>query len=760
MDVEQPPNAADRNIAQRTDLRRATKQQCDSAATATLENDGGAALGRINELHNVRAALHGRDARHLTRYRSFGLVFQRGIGVSSDSLKKRFHALQQELGNKVRVCVVAIRSERNVAGQSQSFWLAASVTIAFVDDGLAGGFVPTAVSTTKIRAFSQITSAPDVATLMREIEEGRGRRELPKCLLLDGGEAIELEDLGEAAYGEFRAAGLHEFGAALPTDHHGIAFTRLHNRTLGEVLGAEWDDLEAEVRRLVTPLFSLEDLAEHFGARRFLSRSSQIGLAVVVTTSARLESCVWSSGKVRLRLTLTRSSVVLKVLCRPSGGPTSELSLLGPTPSGENTWNLNVVAALDERQLPASVIVLHNGHVLFTKEVTAAPTKGVPRSSVAKGWLASLGRLLGEEKPRRAETLWQLLQNGVSSGPMLARVLVATTCLILLLLGGAFVGFRAVLHSFPARSVVSINEKGAITFAQGEEKTAVFLLSAVAGATNPNTMTPWVDTGIRVTKGQTLKFRASGAVNTAIHRLVDSAHIHSMSPTTPWVGPNGLITSSTLPKRQLLGRPEDAIRRRGAVATDIEFGRLIGYVNPKGTPTPPPVCFRPERVTVPNFLDIGDGNVRGSAEPNSWTVEVTGTLWLTINDVWLDTSAFAAARQAFLGIDDPNEIDETAPSAPIWNKPATKEKPAERIAIPPRGDVMEIRGQFYRVSQSSTGPPVQLLMPARSDDERKAIRFAIRLDEWHQLSKERNEYWSVYFADNVGEFLVTIDVSD
>jgi hypothetical protein len=142
------------------------------------------------------------------------------------------------------------------------------------------------------------------------------------------------------------------------------------------------------------------------------------------------------------------------------------------------------------------------------------------------------------------------------------------------------------------------------------EKEGTIEISGIGQHARGLTMLPasvlWVNTGIRVHKGQALSVKTSGRVNLAIHRLVQSAQeggpLHH-----GWVGPDGEAPSS----------PVYESRTKLLVDPNANIGCVLGYIKPDAADDPGRNNPRP-----PGMVKLaGEGEITGD-----------GTLWLTVND--------------------------------------------------------------------------------------------------------------------------------
>jgi hypothetical protein len=146
---------------------------------------------------------------------------------------------------------------------------------------------------------------------------------------------------------------------------------------------------------------------------------------------------------------------------------------------------------------------------------------------------------------------------------------------------------------------LSFNEKeGTIEISGiGQPARGLFLLPASS---------LWVNTGIHVRHGQTLHVKASGQVNLAVHRLVETAR--ERGPVHHgWVGPDGESAAS----------PIYESRTKLLIDPNAKIGSVVGYVQADTKDAPGHNNPRPD-----GLVALGsEGEITGN-----------GTLWLTVND--------------------------------------------------------------------------------------------------------------------------------
>ncbi len=138
-----------------------------------------------------------------------------------------------------------------------------------------------------------------------------------------------------------------------------------------------------------------------------------------------------------------------------------------------------------------------------------------------------------------------------------------------------------------------------------------FLLNANGAIT-----TPWINTGIEFKKNQNVLIRVSGNACLAAHHMMEYSFSDSLPPY-PWAGPNGLE-----PKDEYkFERSKDTLRVKYRIANFLPCGKIIGVISDKKNG--PNVQPEPSEI-----LDIGKEFEK--------KIEKSGTLYLTINDNWLN----------------------------------------------------------------------------------------------------------------------------
>jgi hypothetical protein len=151
----------------------------------------------------------------------------------------------------------------------------------------------------------------------------------------------------------------------------------------------------------------------------------------------------------------------------------------------------------------------------------------------------------------------------------------------------------------------------------------------------------WVDTGIVLKPGETIKLSASGQINLAVHRLVEAAN-EDRVPWYGWVGPEG----KELPKAE--NPPTIYIRRQEAqllIHPESKPGCLLMYLGSEGQPPPDKRDPRPKDIMA---IGRGPKQYRNESKQNQ-------QIYLTVNEKLLANTD--KAREAYVGTQA--EIDAT-----------------------------------------------------------------------------------------------------
>jgi hypothetical protein len=239
---------------------------------------------------------------------------------------------------------------------------------------------------------------------------------------------------------------------------------------------------------------------------------------------------------------------------------------------------------------------------------------------------ASGGGSQRREEPRREVDSFSALAGRIVSDRRYAfGFLGVLTAAAVLIVGTALV-VAGLARAAAPKSNIRVEPSGAVTFlAPDQKRTAWFLMSPT-----PGELGPWVNTGIRIDAGERALIRASGQVNLAMHRMMESAE-KDKKPPIPWLGPAGLTEDLA---GRYLPRPGDVERRQFSLAPKLPYGALIGQIS-EGKP-----LLRPEEKDL----------IRIAGE-SAFEVpkDKGGTLWLAVNEIYFDETMRAAYLRGATG---------------------------------------------------------------------------------------------------------------
>ncbi|MEH2085050.1 MAG: hypothetical protein V7K89_35285 [Nostoc sp.] len=158
---------------------------------------------------------------------------------------------------------------------------------------------------------------------------------------------------------------------------------------------------------------------------------------------------------------------------------------------------------------------------------------------------------------------------------------------------------------------LTFNQEGTTVLMKGDEPSkAIVLLPA-------NKL--WLNTGLSVKPGQEVKIAATGSVNVAIHRLINSTKEHK--PLEPgWLDPAGDQGTS----RNAI----DELRKQYLIDPNAPFGSLIAGIFPEG------------KAQLGKDNPHPDGlEIYSVGKEKSFRSKEGGKLWLVVNDSVLNKDA-------------------------------------------------------------------------------------------------------------------------
>lgn len=328
------------------------------------------------------------------------------------------------------------------------------------------------------------------------------------------------------------------------------------------------------------------------------------------------------------------------------------------------------------------------------------------------------------QQPSRTapDSLWGLLSSDLQT---ISRtiIFVASLLLVVAVISLVFVHFLS--DALGKGSSIEVNPQGAITVKLPNKETTVFLLGA-----NGTSKSPWVSTGMIVSKGDKLTISASGQINVSAHHVVEKAKTDELPPN-PWSGPEGR-------KPGYGGVRKIDLDRDAFTLVKAEYGRLIAQIVAKE------VALRPSDDKL--FFKLGP-------EPREIVAEIPGILYLAINEVWLTTtpdnnpdSDFAKSNRAYLSTREGNEhyYFERAPDAVKQEM----KKLGEGLGLFPltQSHVDGIRKKKDKSAQEN--------LFLNKLDAAVDLGFKEQEKRWDYIVK--HHYDNVWYDDNIGSFAVTI----
>ncbi len=172
------------------------------------------------------------------------------------------------------------------------------------------------------------------------------------------------------------------------------------------------------------------------------------------------------------------------------------------------------------------------------------------------------------------------------------------------------------LELFKPSLNVRVTKEGTVIFSTPtHQKTAFFQVSSNGGIESP-----WINTGIELTEDQLVTIQATGKICLAFHRMSKAAESDSLPPM-PWNGPEGIKGSVSFPPRII--RTKNRESSNALVSPNSLKGMLIGCISND----------------IPNHTASENTQVIDIGKNKTFTANKTGTLWLTVNDIWLDQNS-------------------------------------------------------------------------------------------------------------------------
>jgi hypothetical protein len=269
------------------------------------------------------------------------------------------------------------------------------------------------------------------------------------------------------------------------------------------------------------------------------------------------------------------------------------------------------------------------------------------------------------------------------------------TAILMAILGVVVITIAFIMR--PSKIEVSTG-LGTITVKDGNTQSSIFLLNPCGSGEN----TPWVQTGIKVKKGDKIKIAASGRVHTALKRLVAEVQNHETVDTTslPWVGPEGLPFSSDSKLQSALDSFNSYKVLPDKNGAHNGYGKLLAGVK------------NSRQEILPDSIEP-IGNSR------EYQIKEDGELVLTVNDIWLN------------------------------------EKMKDIYILPFDKHFEYYKSEAY-FHATLTGETVSNWSKEK-EKEKAREEYQKRLRSWDKVVK--NKSWNLWYEDNIGSFSVSITVN-
>ncbi|MDJ0570370.1 MAG: hypothetical protein QNJ53_15190 [Pleurocapsa sp. MO_192.B19] len=313
-----------------------------------------------------------------------------------------------------------------------------------------------------------------------------------------------------------------------------------------------------------------------------------------------------------------------------------------------------------------------------------------------KTFLKLLWLFITEEKAKtfNPKTFPELLWLLIATRQGWRGIFAVSSILVIAIWGAAWL----VTNVIPPENKIDIQTVvGTFTYTNGNTRRTVISLSPTGGDKD----TPWVETGIKVKKGDVIRITASGRINTAMRTIVTQGIKPGIDDPT-WVGPSGLDNSQ---KRISFPLYDQAKLLPDKGTTYYGFGMLLAAVkDPTGVVKTESIYPFPQ-----------DEN-----EPLELTTEKNGELVLTVNDIWLSGDKKDIYVPSFEGED---------------NK------------------------RYYRqLAESEAAFKENIDSWSKETKQKKAYEQYLKREEGWKSIKDNNN-WNIWYDDNIGAFSVAIIIN-
>lgn len=352
------------------------------------------------------------------------------------------------------------------------------------------------------------------------------------------------------------------------------------------------------------------------------------------------------------------------------------------------------------------------------------------------------------EKPAKVEIeivkfkrLLQALEN-----PRLLWKLILSFCAMVVILFFGLSMVAVLIKSMFPYETIKTNTYGA-TIMEDEEKELVYWLF--------NSSELWAKSGIKVRKGDVLTIRSSGRMHTAVHHLVNDANSNSVL-SEEWVDTDGDMSNADGPNKE---------RAQYRLVKHIPQNKLLMQVVEEGESTGERYVIGKERTEI--------------------VITEDGYLEFAVNDIEMTDKVIAGLYQDFmdaiiakhtLSNDAVNEWKEFAKAflPVIGNSSKGRDEVAEEITYeeelthyaemcafintkcPNLKDELNVGDSTYRYIGVGLGNYPTRLDSTRYETSNKYREYPIINEVLYYNLHNFSDAW---FADNVGSFLIVIEIT-
>ena len=254
-----------------------------------------------------------------------------------------------------------------------------------------------------------------------------------------------------------------------------------------------------------------------------------------------------------------------------------------------------------------------------------------------------------------------------------------------------------IFRSILLNAEVEVGSNGALTIKQGKKVTISYLYSATS---------LWEESGIEVKAGDLIKIHATGKVNLSLGHLVDSIQSHSKL-LFDWIDAGGYKDMSGF-------RDIDSLRMKKRLDSNYNPGMLLMKIKSHND-------YFLQRSDSEKILPVG--------KENTITADHDGRLLFAVNEVLLNKGS-----EKIFAPKDTHKYNK-------YYLEKGKQYFANNHLIPYKGE------KIFNITLSSDRV---------SDDELVNIGYDWQTRQWSYICA--NYYWNVWFEDNIGNFLINIEI--